>query len=163
MKKGSFFRKLLLYLLCACLLTAALTGVLAGMTSVHILTDRIARELTSRAVSLSALCTQFIDGNVVFDMFYGFLASELRGAHVYIYDAQGSLLLWSREDASQDPGSTYSALVARVLAGDGDSVTSVNWHRGMIAVGAPVYDNLKRINGAVVLAKPAHDVREAVW
>lgn len=163
MKEGSFFRKLLLYLLCACLLTAALTGVLAGMTSVHILTDRIAQELTSRAVSLSALCTQFIDGNVVFDMFYGFLASELRGAHVYIYDAQGSLLLWSREDASQDPGSTYSALVARVLAGDGDSVTSVNWHRGMIAVGAPVYDNLMRINGAVVLAKPAHDVREAVW
>lgn len=164
MKKGSFFRKLLLYLLCACILTAALSGAIYGVTAVHILSDRIAQELLSRAYSLSILCTNFIDGKLVFDSFYRFISSELRGARVYIYDEQGSLLLGSNPDNEPDPGASYAGLVSEILRGGSDvAATSVNWSRGMIAVAVPVLDNLYRVNGVVVLAKPSKEVRAAVW
>lgn len=163
MKKGSFFRKLLLYLLCACLLTAAFSGAIYGFTAVHILTDRIAQELLSRAVSLSVLCSGFIDGRVVFDSFYGFVSSELRGARVYIYDGQGNLLLGSATEEKETTGETYAGLAAQILqGGNGVAATSVNWRSGVIAVAVPIMDNLSRTNGVVVLAKPAREVRGAV-
>ena len=163
MKKGSFFQKLLAYILCACLLAAVLTGVLAGANSVRILTGRIAQELTARALSLSAMCSQFIDGNVMFDLFYGLLASEMRGARVYVYDAQGGLLLWSDAAEAEEDAEVGAALAAQVIAGGREPAVSMNWRRGVIAAGAPVLDNFSRVNGAVVLVKPAGEVRAAVW
>ena len=128
MKKGSFFRKLLLYLLCACLLTAAFSGAIYGFTAVHILTDRIAQELLSRAVSLSVLCSGFIDGRVVFDSFYGFVSSELRGARVYIYDGQGNLLLGSATEEKETTGETYAGLAAQILqGGNGSPLRCRSW------------------------------------
>ena len=161
MIRGSFFKKLLLYLLCACILTALLTGLLYGFSSVHVLSDRVAADLLSRAVSLSYLCSKQMNREILFDSFYAFMSSELRGARIYIYDAQGSLLLWSKEDTGSEPGAAYQKIVSDVLL-TGDQVTNIIWHRGLIAVGVPIYDNLHRVNGAVVLAKRAAEVRESI-
>lgn len=162
MKKGSFFRKLLVYLLCACALTAALSGALYGFTAVHVLTDRIAQELLSRAESLSELCLQIIERGFVPDSIYGFLKRELKGARVYLFDSQGMLLLWSSSDMAENPGEPFEGVVSTVLMG-GESQTNVNLWSGTIAVGVPVLDNLQRVNGVVVLAKPADEVQETVW
>lgn len=161
MMRGSFFKKLLLYLLCACLLTAVLTGLLYGFSSVHVLSDRVADDLLSRAVSLSYLCSKQMNREILFDSFYAFMASELRGARVYIYDAQGAPLLWSKEDTGDAPGAAHQKIVADVLM-NGEQVTNVIWQKGLIAVGVPVYDNLHRVNGVVVLAKHAAEVRASV-
>ena len=161
MIRGSFFKKLLLYLLCACVLTALLTGLLYGFSSVHVLSDRVAADLLSRAVSLSYLCSKQMNREILFDSFYAFMSSELRGARIYIYDAQGSLLLWSKEDTGSEPGAAYQKIVSDVLL-TGDQVTNIIWHRGLIAVGVPIYDNLHRVSGAVVLAKRAAEVRESI-
>ena len=115
MMRGSFFKKLLLYLLCACLLTAVLTGLLYGFSSVHVLSDRVADDLLSRAVSLSYLCSKQMNREILFDSFYAFMASELRGARVYIYDAQGAPLLWSKEDTGDAPGAAHQKILDGVV------------------------------------------------
>lgn len=158
--RGAFFRRLLAYLLCACILTAVLAGTLYGFTAVHILSDRIAQEMMSRAVSISTLCTNLIDGKVVFDSFYRFLTSELRGARIHIYDAQGSPVLLTRVE--NETPADHSALVGAILRGEASAATDVAWTKGMIAVAVPILDNLSRVNGAVVLSKPSEEVRAAV-
>jgi len=160
MKRNSFIKKILVYLLCACLLTALLTGCVYGISSARVLSNRVAHDLLSRARSIAFVCSKYLDGQMLFDSLYAFMDSEIRGAHIGIYDAQGTLLMWSK---SVDEGETkvFAESALEILETGAPSVKT-DWMRGRIAVAVPIRDNFSRINGVVVLSKPVSELRDSI-
>lgn len=161
MKELPFFAKLLCFLVAACFLTAFLCCAVNAVSSVRVTVERSAEELYGRAQTLSVLCARYVEGGVIYDMFYRFLAGELRGVHIYVFDSQGTALLWSEEGNDSLPGSRYAAIVGDVLSGSMRS-DSIHALRGEIAVAVPLTDSLGRTEGAVVLVRQTAQVRKTI-
>lgn len=161
MKELPFFVRLFCFLVAACFLTAFLCCAVNAVSSVRVTVERSAEELYGRATTLSELCARYVEGNVLYDMFYRFLASELRGVRIYVFDAQGTVLLWSEEDTDELPGSRYANIVGEVLSGSTRS-DSIHALRGDIAVAVPLTDSLNRTEGAIVLARQTSQVQNTI-
>ena len=159
MKKCPFFITLLCLLVATCFLTAFLCCTVNAVSSIRITVDRSAEELYGRAVTLSDLCVLYLEGNILYEMLHKFLSGELRGVRLYIFDAQGSVVLWpDEEDEEELPGSAYADIVGNVLSGD-DRSDSIHIVKGEIAVAVPLTDSLSRTEGAVVLARQTKEVQ----
>lgn len=161
MKNQPFVVKLIGFVVAACFLTAFLCCGGNAFLSIKVTIDRSADELYGRAATLSVLCARYVEGSALYDMLYPFLAGELRGARIYIYDAQGSVLLWPGEDKSDNPGAQYATIVGEVLSGSARS-DSIHVLRGEVAVAVPLTDSLERTEGVVVLARQTDQVKLTV-
>lgn len=162
MKKGSIFRKLLLYLLCACLLTAVLAVAIYAYTGADLLAQRIADEMMPRARSLARLASRFQTGQISYDSFIDFALQEQQSASIYIFDQNGNLLAYSADQQAKKHMDVLRQAAAKVLETGGD-YTSSKWSlENGIMVGVPVIDNMRRVSGVILMSKPTNQVRDAM-
>ncbi len=158
MKRSTFLKKLLLYVICACLLTAVLTSAFFSATGASIVAGRIADEMLPRAESIARLASRYQTGQLSFDSFIDFATKEQRNALIYVFDAQGALVAYSA--SSSFPSEyRYLATCATGVLQSGEAYVSLDWRSvAGIVVGAPITDNLGRVTGAVMLAKQRNEV-----
>lgn len=159
MKSGSFFKKLLLYLCCSCILTAVLSSIIYAFTGGRIFAQRIADEMIPRAHSISRLALRYQTGQVSFDSFVDFSINEQQGVQTFIYDASGTLIARTKTAGTNGESANISAMVQEVLSGESDPMVSTDWRSddGIVVV-VGIKDNLKRTIGAIALAKPTNEV-----
>lgn len=161
-RNRSIFRRILVYLVSACLMTALLSVGIYFVTGGQLYANRIADELMPRAYAISRLASRLQTGQLSFDSFVDFSLREQRGCRVFIYDSDGNLLMRTGRTSEPDSGAEVGAFVKRVFQADA-SVSSVRWTSELgIAVGVPITDNLERTIGAVVLTKPPVEVYTAM-
>ena len=162
MKKGSIFRKLLLYLLCACLLTASIAVGIYAFTGADLFARRIADEMMPRAYGVARLASRYLTGQVSYDSFIDFSLQEQRGASIYIYDENGNLLEYAADQSVERNHAFLQSCAASVLE-TGAPFTSTRWRTGNgILVGVPVEDNMRRVVGVILISKPTNEVRAAM-
>ena len=101
-------------------------------------------------------------------MFSDFILNDQRnGSHVYIYDDQGNLFAYSRYSGEhfgnrEETENQLAAYANRVLTG-GEVVLETNWRKvDGVLVGVPIEDNLERVCGAVLVTKPANQLRASM-
>lgn len=159
MKSGSFFKKLLLYLCCSCVLTAVLSSIIYAFTGGRIFARKIADEMIPRARSISRLASRYQTGQVSFDSFVDFSINEQQGVQTFIYDAAGMLIARTKTAVSNGESTKITALVKTVLSGESDPAISIDWRSddGIVVV-VGIKDNLNRTIGAIALAKPTNEV-----
>lgn len=168
MKRGGLFSKLMLYLVCACLLTASLSAVIYYFFGIRVFALQITTEMLPRARSIARLSARYLGGKIGLDMFSDFILNDQRnGSHVYIYDDQGNLFAYSRYsgehfDNREETENQLAAYANRVLTG-GEVVLETNWRKvDGVLVGVPIEDNLERVCGAVLVTKPANQLRASM-
>ena len=161
-KRRSFFWQLLILILCACLLTVVLTGVLYSLTGAQMFAARIAQEMYPRAESIARLATRFQTGQLSFDSFADFATKEQRSDRIFIFDDQGNVVARNVESGSDVILRQISLYASQVLA-TGMAFISTDWRSiPGIVVGAPIFDNMQRVTGAVFISKPRNEVRSAM-
>ena len=142
-----------------CILTALLSSILYGASTIGLTVNLVEEELESRAMSLSRLSSRYLEGNIVRDTFTGFYSAEMEGVSVYLFDDQGSFQSWLAGVEAPDD-EVITDVVSNVLV-TGQSSSARRISKAVIAVGVPLEDNLRRTIGVLVLVKPATEVREA--
>lgn len=162
MKRATFFKKLLLIMILACLLTAGLSGMIYSVTGIQMNANRIAKEMVPRAYSISRLATRYLNGQFPFDSFSDFAVREQRDSNIYIFDSQGNLVICS-EGADTDALLNYLSKYISAVFETGEEVTSTRWRSvAGIVVAVPILDNMGRVNGAVAVSRPRNQVGESM-
>lgn len=159
-KNGSIFEKFLFYLVFGCVLTsviAVLVYLLAG-ASVH--ARRIAEEMLPRAESMSRLATRLQSGQISYDSFLDFSIKEQQGTRVYIFDENANLIAYTSESGKIDPNISQSILdYGEKVVSSGEELTSTKWRSADgVVVGVPIKDNMQRVTGAILMARPSMEV-----
>ncbi len=159
-KRGSIFEKFLFYLIFGCVLTSMI-GVfvyLVAGASVH--AKRIADELVPRAESMSRLATRLQNGQISFDSFLDFTLNGQQGSYVYIFDEEAELIAYTTE--SKQNGKPISDTILKYgkqVVDSGEQFVSTKWlSPDGIVVGVPIEDNLQRVVGAILMARPTFEV-----
>lgn len=161
-RQGSIFRRMLAYLVFACLLTAFLSVTIYFFTGGRWYAKRIADELTPRAYAISRLASRLQTGQLSLDSFVDFSLREQDGCQVFIFDNNGDLLARTFRLDRYDSAEEVAEFMKKVFETN-DSVSSVKWTSKLgIAVGVPISDNLGRTIGAVILTKPSDEVYMAM-
>lgn len=161
-KRRTIFRRLLSVVILACVLTAALSGVIYSVTGVRMLARRIADEMMPRAEAISRLATRYVNGQITFDSFVDFAVREQQGARIYIFDGQGNTVAYSDTRDASSSLAYLQTLLPSIFA-DGESVVSTKWRTSAgIVVGVPILDNLGRVNGAIFITRPRSEVGAAM-
>ncbi len=161
-KRRTIFRRLLSVVILACVLTAALSGVIYSVTGVRMLARRIADEMMPRAEAISRLATRYVNGQITFDSFVDFAVREQQGARIYIFDGQGNTVAYS-DTRDATASLAYLQTLLPSIFSDGESIVSTKWRTSAgIVVGVPILDNLGRVNGAIFITRPRSEVGAAM-
>ncbi|MEG1884263.1 MAG: histidine kinase dimerization/phospho-acceptor domain-containing protein [Clostridia bacterium] len=162
MKKGSIFKKMLLYLICACLLTAVLSVIIYSFSGAEVYARRLADEMVPRAVGMARLASKYQTGQISFDSFVDFTLKEQEGCRVYIYDADGHLIAYSTEEKKQ-ANQVHAQEIVQTILKNGYMEISTKWRSTLgIAVGVPITDNIQRVIGVILMTKPTNEVFESM-
>lgn len=169
MKKAGLFPKMMLYLVCASLLTASLSAVIYFFFGIRAFAHQIAAEMMPHARSISRLSVRYLSGKISLDAYREFILDDLQndGSHVYIYDDQGNLFAYSTgggQPFAQRPEiePKLAAYANRVIS-QGRPLAETNWRKiDGVLVGDPIRDNLSRVCGAVLVTKPANQLRASM-
>lgn len=170
MKRGTLFGKLMLYLVSACVLTASLTAAIYFFFGIRAFAAEIVNEMMPRARSVARLSARYLEGKVGFDALSEFVLNDQRsGSHVYIYDDQGNLFAYSAsademfDETKRPTEGKYARYVSRILT-SGAPVSETNWRKvDGVLIGVPIVDNMERVTGAVLVTKPANQLRAAMF
>jgi len=168
-RKGGILFKLMLMLVAACLLTAILSAVLYYNFGIRVYGKRIADEMLPHARSIARVSERYIRGRVDYDTYRAIILDDQPlGARVFIYDDQGNLFAQTVRPGMRqmEPSEAYREFANRILA-KGDELTESNLRQDRrmrlgVVVGVPIKDNLERVCGAVLLAKPSNELRDAM-
>ena len=159
MKRGSIFRKLLLYMLCTSVLTAGLTVAVYVFTGATVFAERIADEMLPRAYGLAGIASRYQTGQLTYDSFINIALREQSGLNTYIFDSYGNLIAYEADKPLVDGAGEMMPYAYRVLE-TGEKLTVAD--RQTVIVGVPIRDNMQRVSGAILLSKPAVMLRQAM-
>lgn len=158
----NLFWRLMILLLCTCILTATLATLFYSVTGARIFAQRIADELLPRARSVARLASRYQTGQISFDSFIDFATKEQQGGNIYIFDSQGIVVAYSKNDSAEQVIEMLAPYVGAVLS-NGETEISTNWRaKAGIVVGVPITDNVHRITGAIFLTKSPREVSVAM-
>ena len=160
----------MLYLVSACVLTASLTAAIYFFFGIRAFAAEIVNEMMPRARSVARLSARYLEGKVGFDALSEFVLNDQRsGSHVYIYDDQGNLFAYSAsademfDETKRPTEGKYARYVSRILT-SGAPVSETNWRKvDGVLIGVPIVDNMERVTGAVLVTKPANQLRAAMF
>lgn len=159
-KRGSIFEKFLFYLIFGCVLTSVIgvfVYLLAG-ASVH--AKRVADEMLPRAESMSRLATRLQSGQISYDSFLDFTLKGQQGTRVYIFDENATLIAYTTENI--DANVVISDTILRYgeqVVSSGEQLVSTKWRSADgVVVGVPIEDNMQRVVGAILMARPSFEV-----
>ncbi|MBA4347783.1 MAG: hypothetical protein C0413_02910 [Clostridiales bacterium] len=159
-KTGSIFEKFLFYLIVGCVLTSVIAVLVYLFTGASVHARRIADEMLPRAESMSRLATRLQSGQISYDSFIDFTLKEQQGTRVYIFDERANLIAYTTESSSA------SALISTTIRDYGSQVVttgeqliSIKWRSfDGVVVGVPIFDNLSRVTGAILMSRPSNEV-----
>jgi len=159
-KRGSIFEKFLFYLIFGCVLTSMIGVFVYLVTGASVHAKRIADELIPRAESMSRLATRLQSGQISFDSFLDFTLNDQQGSYVYIFDEQANLIAYTTESRQGDkPISDTILQYGKQVVTTGDQLISTKWRSpDGVVVGVPIEDNVQRVVGAILMARPTFEV-----
>ena len=159
-KTGSIFEKFLFYLIFGCVLTSVIAVLVYLLTGASVHARRIADEMLPRAESMSRLATRLQSGQISYDSFLDFTLKEQQGTRVYIFDENAKLIAYTTEGKEQNVLITSTILnYGEQVVTSGEQLVSTKWRSvDGVVVGVPVVDNLERVTGAILMARPSYEV-----
>ena len=163
-KRGSIFEKFLFYLIFGCVLTSMIGVFVYLVTGASVHAKRIADELLPRAESMSRLATRLQNGQVSFDSFLDFTLNGQQGSYVYIFDEKANLIAYTTENKPENkpedkPISDTILQYGKQVVETGDQLISTKWRSpDGVVVGVPIKDNVERVVGAILMARPTFEV-----
>ena len=179
MKRLSIFRRILLCMVCVCLMTAVLTLVAYFFTGAPVFAVRIAEEMTPRANSIARLAERYQTGQLSFDSFVDLSIREQKNSRVYIYDSDCNLVAYTADPSDNAPGrkggrdnggssaveapSEDLTAIARKVVDTGEQIVQSRWRaKSGIVVAVPITDNVGRVTGVVLMNRPLEQVNMAL-
>ena len=159
-KTGSIFEKFLFYLICGCVLTSVIAVLVYLLTGASVHARRIADEMLPRAESMARLATRLQNGQISYDSFMDFTLKEQQGTRVYIFDENAQLIAYTAEVTSADMSISQTILsYGKQVVTSGDEMVSTKWRSADgVVVGVPIEDNVQRVTGAILMARPSYEV-----
>lgn len=156
---NSLLKKTLAMILVTLILSAALTALVFRVTGTQAYADIKLNELLPRAYFLADRSGEFMQGLISRQEYEATVNSDRRvwDAEIYIYDAEGTLIIYStRGDIEQDTQLTRKYL-SDVLAGSPVGTFTIKNSSGVI-VGAPIMSVYGNVIGAAFLVKPLQEL-----
>ena len=177
MKKRAILTRIVTLVGVTLVLFAIMVAVFFVLVSPGIVTEIKANELRPRARTTASMISNLASREIDYLAVKNFITSESDNlsADLYVFDADGELLLFSRAEEDADNGAAageralraLSPICAKVL--QGQEVTEIsNLHDGrgnILFVGVPVYRDATQatVIGAVFLAKPVQEISAAFF
>ena len=159
-KQGSIFEKFLFYLIFACVLTSVIAVLVYLVTGASVHARRIADEMLPRAEATSRLATRLQSGQISYDSFLDFTLKEQLGTRVYVFDADANLVAYTVEtvNANVPVGESILNYGEKVIE-SGEKFVSTKWRSADgVVVGVPIFDNMHRVTGAILMSRPSVEV-----
>lgn len=159
-KRGSIFEKFLFYLIFGCVLTSAIGVLVYLFTGASVHARRIADEMLPRAESMARLAARLQSGQVSYDSFLDFTLKEQQGTKVYIFDEDANLIAYTSDGFSAGEQVNDSILnYGKQVVTTGEQLVSTKWRsEDGVVVGVAIQDNMQRVTGAILMARPSFEV-----
>lgn len=159
-KRGSIFEKFLFYLIFGCVLTSTIGVLVYLFTGASVHAMRIADEMLPRAESMARLAARLKSGQVSYDSFLDFTLKEQQGTRVYIFDENANLVAYTSDNFNTSEKVSESILeYGKQVIATGEQLVSTQWRsENGVVVGVTIQDNMQRVTGAILMARPSFEV-----
>lgn len=156
---NSLLKRTLAMILVTIVLSAALTALVFRVTGTRAYADIKLNELLPRAYFLADRSGEFMQGLISQQEYEATVNSDRKvwDAEIYIYDAQGTLIIYSKRGNTDQNTLQTRKYLADVLAGNSVSTFTIKNSSGVI-VGAPITSAYGNVIGAAFLVKPLQEL-----
>lgn len=162
--KNTFLKRILALILCAIVLSAALTALVYRVYGAQVFVDMKAGELSPRVDYLSVITSEYMEGYIGAKDYQRIISSEYHiwDALLYVYDEDGQTIVMPYSSNDESAGTILTKqYLSQVLGGSKVTLQS-NFGSPGVLIGQPVTSRFGNVIGAVFLVKPITEIYAAL-